>query len=151
MNALSTKPTRYGVVAVMFRHGRMLVIRRSQTVIAPGTLCFPGGGIERGESEEDALRRELREELALAVNPVRRLWCSLTSWNVHLAWWHCNLARDIAPCPNPKEVESVGWYRLAELRALPNLLASNGEFLDALGRQEIRPLLHCCPAETRRL
>jgi hypothetical protein len=40
---------RRGVIAVVVREGRLLVIRRAQCVVAPGAICFPGGGIEPGE------------------------------------------------------------------------------------------------------
>ncbi len=58
---------RRGVVGVAVREGQLLVIRRSQTVEAPGAYCFPGGAIDPGETEQDALRREFQEELALTV------------------------------------------------------------------------------------
>jgi hypothetical protein len=41
---------------------RLLVLRRSQESDHPGTYCFPGGGVEEGETYEDAARRELHEE-----------------------------------------------------------------------------------------
>ena len=122
---------KYGVVAVILRGERFLVIRRSQHVRAPGMYCFPGGGIEPGESEEDALHRELREELSIAALPKRRLWESVTPWQVHLAWWLAEIDGDAALVPHPDEVESFHWLTAEEIRALPNLLASNVEFLDA--------------------
>ena len=45
---------RRGVVAVIVRDQRLLVIRRASGVAAPGMYCFPGGGIEPGEIEEEA-------------------------------------------------------------------------------------------------
>jgi 8-oxo-dGTP pyrophosphatase MutT (NUDIX family) len=122
---------RRGVVAVVVRDERLLVIRRSQHVRAPGMHCFPGGAIEPGESEADALRRELREELALASQPVRLLWRSVTPWNVELAWWLAAIDPRTEPTPNPLEVEWWAWLLPVEIRALPKLLASNVEFLDA--------------------
>ena len=48
--------------------GRILLCQRSQTKkFAPGAWHMPGGGVDEGESIEDALRRELREELALEL------------------------------------------------------------------------------------
>jgi 8-oxo-dGTP diphosphatase len=130
----SPEPTaaRRGAVAVIVRDSRFLVIRRSQQVVAPGAYCFPGGGLEPGESEHEALARELLEELGVIVRPVRRVWHSVTPWRVELAWWLAELAEDAAVSPNPAEVESVHWLTPDEIRALSPLLASNAEFLDAL-------------------
>ena len=121
-----------GSVAVIVRRGRLLVIRRSQRVVAPGAFCFPGGGIEPDESEQEALVRELREELGVAVRPQRRLWRSITPWRVQLAWWLADLDPEAQPVPNPAEVESVHWYTPEELARLPGLLETNRQFLQAL-------------------
>jgi 8-oxo-dGTP pyrophosphatase MutT (NUDIX family) len=137
MVAASDPSARQGVVAVILREGRFLVIRRSQHVRAPGMHCFPGGAIEAGESEPDALRRELHEELALAVAPLRRIWQSVTPWNVQLAWWLAEIEPTAAPRPNPQEVEAFHWLTATEIRALPQLLASNLEFLDVWERGEM--------------
>lgn len=128
---------RRGAVAVIRDRDRLLVIRRSQQVVAPGAYCFPGGGIEFGESEQDALVRELREELNVDVVPLRRLWWSTTPWSVELAWWLARLAPGFSPQPAPAEVESFHWHTVEELVALPDLLQSNRQFLAALARGEI--------------
>ncbi len=119
-----------GVVAVVTRGDRFLVIRRSQHVRAPGMHCFPGGSIEAGEAEEDATRREMLEELGLAAEPQRLLWRSVTPWGVHLAWWLVEIDAEDVPEPNPLEVEWFDWLTIADIRTLPRLLASNVEFLD---------------------
>ena len=105
MQTMSTIPDqtgRRGAVAVIVREGRLLVIRRSGSVVAPWKFCFPGGGIEGQESEEEALVRELREELGCEVTPCRRLWQNVTPWGVHLAWWLAELPPDVEPAPNPR-------------------------------------------------
>ncbi len=116
------------------QENRFLVIRRSQIVRAPGMYSFPGGGIEPGETEEQALVRELAEELAVTGRAVRRLWESITPWQVHLAWWLAELDEPAAIVPQPAEVESCHWLTAAEIRQLPQLLASNVAFLDAWER-----------------
>ncbi len=127
-------PGRRGVVAVVVREGRMLVIRRAQAVVAPLVYCFPGGGIEDGETEEEALVREFREEVGLALRPVRRLWQCVTAWKVELAWWLAEIEPDAVPVANPREVESIHWFTAAEMARLPDLLESNRQFLELLAR-----------------
>lgn len=59
--------------AVLERDGRYLLCRRHPNGELPGKWEFPGGKIEDGESEEECLVREIREELSLVVTPRRRL------------------------------------------------------------------------------
>lgn len=126
-----------GVVGVIFRDGRLLVIRRALTVTAPGKLCLPGGGIELGESEEQALVREMDEELAIAVEPLSLCYRSVTSWGTNLAWWHADLADDHHPVANPDEVADVYWMSRDDVRDAPDLLPSLPPFLIAWERGEI--------------
>lgn len=128
---------RRGVVGIIMRDDAFLVIRRSQTVAAPGLLCFAGGGIEPGESESEALVREMQEELALHVEPVARVWRSITAWGTQLAWWTARIAPDAEPVPNPAEVEAFMWMRREELATAARMLPSLPQFLEAWGRGEL--------------
>lgn len=131
-------PIRRGAVAVIVRAERFLVIRRSQTVSAPGAFCFPGGGIETGESEPDAVIRELQEELGIAVAPITRVWRSLTPWRIDLAWWLAEMADEAVIMPNPDEVESAHWFTASEILELPKLLTTNRDFIQGVMNGEIR-------------
>jgi 8-oxo-dGTP diphosphatase len=122
---------RRGVVAVIRRAEKFLVIRRSAHVEAPGSYCFPGGGIEDGETEVQALQRELQEELGCQLEPLIRVWQSVTPWHVSLAWWSVPWGSERELRPPPQEVESVHWLTAEELQALPELLVSNRHFLEA--------------------
>ncbi|MFW5786379.1 MAG: (deoxy)nucleoside triphosphate pyrophosphohydrolase [bacterium] len=55
---------RTSTAAVILRFDRVLVVRRSVGAIA-GFWEFPGGKVDPGEEAEDALRRELAEELGV--------------------------------------------------------------------------------------
>lgn len=121
-----------GVVAVVVRDDKFLVIRRSQHVRSPGMFCFPGGSIEPGETEQQAVVREFAEELGAVVTPLQRLWTSLTATGVTLAWWQVALAPEQLLAPNPLEVESFHWLTREAALALPELLPSNRDFYDAL-------------------
>jgi 8-oxo-dGTP pyrophosphatase MutT (NUDIX family) len=56
-------PHHDGAMVAVWLDGRILGVRQSYT----DGLTWPGGGIERGEDETQAARRELREELGLSV------------------------------------------------------------------------------------
>jgi 8-oxo-dGTP diphosphatase len=133
----SQRSPRRGVVAVIVDQERLLVIRRSQHVVAPRAFCFPGGAIEAGETEAEALVREIQEELGVCIRPVRLLWKSVTPWNVQLAWWLAEAEESCVWTPNSDEVESMHWLTPAEMHALPELLQSNHHFLEALRAGEI--------------
>ncbi len=66
-----TYPTRpyLAVSAAIFRDGRVLIVRRARPP-AHGLYTLPGGGVELGETLEEAVVREVREETALAIAPV---------------------------------------------------------------------------------
>lgn len=120
-----------GVVGVIFRHEKLLIIRRSLTVTAPGMLCLPGGGIETGETEADALVREMQEELAIDVTPRRLCWRSVTPWGTNLAWWLAELEPEVCPVPNPEEVAEVHWMTRDEICTAKEMLPSLPAFMEA--------------------
>ena len=47
------------VAAVIERDGRYLITQRRSTAVLPGLWEFPGGRVEDGETDEQALSREL--------------------------------------------------------------------------------------------
>lgn len=59
---------RTAVRAVALRGGELLMVYSPVN----GDYKFPGGGVEAGESHEDTLRREVREETGLTVRRVSR-------------------------------------------------------------------------------
>jgi 8-oxo-dGTP pyrophosphatase MutT (NUDIX family) len=61
-----TRMVNIGVVA----GGTILVLRRAETDSLPGYWEIPGGGVEVGESFEDAARRELVEETGIRASPL---------------------------------------------------------------------------------
>jgi 8-oxo-dGTP pyrophosphatase MutT (NUDIX family) len=138
MEKIPETPGRRGAVAIVVRDGRMLVIRRSRHVIAPLVYCFPGGGIEDGETEQSAVVREVLEEVGVNIVPRRRLWECVTAWKVHLAWWLADMDVSAVPQPDPREVESVHWFTPDEMAGQSELLDSNREFLDLIASGEIQ-------------
>lgn len=54
--------------AIIQQEGKVLAAQRSATMTLPLKWEFPGGKIETGESPEECLHRELREELGISVH-----------------------------------------------------------------------------------
>lgn len=54
--------------AIIIQDGKILLTRRPDDKRHPGMWEFPGGKVDPGESPEDALRRELLEELGVAAS-----------------------------------------------------------------------------------
>jgi 8-oxo-dGTP diphosphatase len=126
-----------GVVAVARRGERFLAIRRGKAVAAGGRVCFPGGHIEPGEEEHEAVVRECREELEAAVEPAACVYRSVTVWGTSLAWWTVELAEGRL-VPHPVEVDEILWLSLDEMLAEPTLLSGNREFLEAVIEGRVR-------------
>lgn len=56
------------VAAILHREGKILLAQRNQAGDQPDLWEFPGGKVEAGESQPEALRRELYEELGICAS-----------------------------------------------------------------------------------
>ena len=123
-----------GVVVVVHRDGRFLMIKRAQGILAGGAWCFVGGEIEDAESQAEAAVREFREEVGGAIRPVGKIWEYTSSdGKLLLHWWLAEL--DDAPLTaNPAEVAEMRWCMPDEIESLPDLLESNRTFTREVGR-----------------
>jgi 8-oxo-dGTP diphosphatase len=61
------------VAAALFDRGRLLAARRSAPPGLAGRWELPGGKVEAGETPQQALVRELREELGIEARPLARI------------------------------------------------------------------------------
>lgn len=57
------RPETYGVKGLLIKDGKVLLIKTSYNNV----LALPGGGAKKGETAEEALKRELREETGIEV------------------------------------------------------------------------------------
>lgn len=135
--ARESKP-RHGAVAVIVEDGRFLVIRRSRFVRAPNLLCFAGGTIEIGETPEQAIVRELKEELSIDSLARQHLWQSRTSWGTLLEWVLVERHADSHPVADPREVSEWMWLAPQELLNHADLLPSVPDFFIAWSRGDVQ-------------
>jgi len=61
------RPTTYGVKIALKNHDTILLVRHTYQ---PESWTFPGGGVKRGENKEDALRREIKEEVGINLRKI---------------------------------------------------------------------------------
>ncbi|WP_374455644.1 NUDIX domain-containing protein [Nocardioides sp.] len=110
------------VVGALVHEGRVLLAHRSPDKHAfPDVWDLPGGVVEAGESEEQALERELREELGVRVTSASHL-CRVTvrpgAGEAVLSAW---LVREWEGTPTnvaPEEHVDIGWFTAEDVPPL---------------------------------
>ncbi len=97
--------------------GELLAYRRTPGTRHGGLWEFPGGKVEPGESDREALARELDEELGVKVNIGKRLWAgqSVTVPPLRIIFYEVALAEGEVELRDHDAVKSVP----AEPKALP--------------------------------
>lgn len=104
-------------VGVLLRGDRIFIQKRPASGLMPNLWEFPGGKIEAGETPEEALVRELREELGVQVRPLEKIALirhSYTSFRVALHAYYCTL-RDEAAEPKLRSAVESRWASRKEL------------------------------------
>ncbi|MDI9314052.1 MAG: (deoxy)nucleoside triphosphate pyrophosphohydrolase [Hydrotalea sp.] len=134
---IKPKPLKLVVAGVLVdADGRVLVGQRAAGKSFAGHWEFPGGKIEKNETPEVALIRELREELAIDTNrsclaPI--LFASHDYDDFHLLMpvfvlrqWRGNIA------PRAETFSTTKWLRLPGLAALDGLLPADKPIVSML-------------------
>ncbi|MFJ3809780.1 (deoxy)nucleoside triphosphate pyrophosphohydrolase [Streptomyces sp. NPDC090073] len=108
------------VGAALLDDGRLLAARRSAPAELAGRWELPGGKVEAAERPEDALVRELREELGIDAEPVERVpgeWPLRTPYVLQV--WTARL-RPGSPAPEPlQDHDELRWLTPAEVWDVP--------------------------------
>lgn len=122
------------VAAVVRRHGRYLLGRRPVEKRHGGLWEFPGGKLDPGESLLEAARRELAEELALAVAGIGELLLSVADGRSGFVIEFVEVHGEGEPVA--LEHEALGWFDPEEMRAMALAPADAAFVLHLLGRPE---------------
>ena len=115
--SMTTKPTEVVVAVAFDKDGRFLMTSRPEGKVYAGYWEFPGGKVEAGETLEEALVREMKEELGVQVTDCRGVYSTVFTYphaTVHLHFLHCRL--------NPEELKCLEGqtYRFCTLEDLPH-------------------------------
>jgi 8-oxo-dGTP diphosphatase len=101
------------VAAVLESGGRYLITQRRATAVLPNLWEFPGGKVEPGERDEDALRREIRERLDADVRVLQMISFvrhPYERYTVDLHLYQCELLSDVRIV----SVQDFRWIRSDE-------------------------------------
>ena len=105
------------VAAVIIRDGEVFATQRGYGEFQ-GWWEFPGGKMEAGESPQEALKREIREELDADVLVKELL--ETVEWdypNFHLTM-HCFICNLLSESLHLNEHEAATWLNLENLRSV---------------------------------
>lgn len=108
-----------GVAVIWNGAGEVLIDRRRPEGLLGGLWEFPGGKIEPGETVEDCIRREIREELGIEIAVGDHLITinhTYSHFHVTLTVHHC---RHLSGEPQPIESDEVRWVPVTELEQFP--------------------------------
>ncbi len=111
------------VAAIIWNGPRFLAAERPPGKVQSGLWEFPGGKVHPGEGLEDALRRELDEELGI-VPSTFELWRekrkAYAHIRVHLHFFH---VWSYTGCICPREGQTLAWMTAAQAVGKPFLEA----------------------------
>ncbi len=111
---MAERPTIRVVAAVIEKDGRYLITQRRPNAVLPLLWEFPGGRVETGERDADALRREVAYRLGVLVAPGQLI--SFVShpyerYIVDLYLYECTV---VAGEPEKQNVSDFAWVRSAD-------------------------------------
>jgi len=118
------------VVAVVTKGRKVLFIRRGPGVPDAGYWAPLSGKVEPTEDQASAVVCEVREEVGVAVQPLRKVWECLSSSGTHtLHWW---LAEWVGGefTLDPREVSEARWLTLGEILGLEQTFDKDREFFE---------------------
>lgn len=123
-------PTQIVVAGAVIRRATVLVAQRVRPPELAGRWELPGGKVAPGETERDALARELAEELGLTVGDVAvgdRLGHDIALDGMTLRAYHVQL---LGGEPHARDHREVRWVTAAELPDVDWVPADRGWVAD---------------------
>ena len=107
------------VAAVIIRGGKVLIGRRMDSDSFGGQWEFPGGKVDSGESDREALKREIREELEVEIgvgDVLGQISHDYEEISIDLFFFSCEVREDVGIASNAhQELRWVSKTELAEI------------------------------------
>ncbi len=125
------------VAAVLERDGRYLITQRRTSAVLPLMWEFPGGRVEAGESDQQALKRELNHRLGVGIE-VGKLISFVSHpyehYVVDLFLYECTLAADFGEASlQSRAVNAFKWVASTDFDQYPFTPADEASMNKLLG------------------
>lgn len=126
-----SKPHYDVAIGIVWKSGRILIDQRPENGLLGGLWEFPGGKQERGETLEQCVIREIREEMAIDVRvqgPFLTVQHAYSHFRITLHSFQCQYVDGV---PKPKTSINWRWVSPGQLKRFP-FPSANKKILDAL-------------------
>jgi 8-oxo-dGTP diphosphatase len=119
-------------VAILQEDRRVLVCQRKKNSRYELKWEFPGGKVESGESVQDCIKRELREELSIDAGTIGLMKSQVNRYDDGGVFevTYCFVLRFTGK-PVNKAFEEIRWVTLTELQSM-DILEGNKSFVSEL-------------------
>lgn len=121
------------VAAVLEQDGRYLITQRRTTAVLPLMWEFPGGRVEDGETDSEALKREMTHRLGAEVNVGKLISFASHPYEhyvVDLFLYECTL---LSSSLEARNVNAYKWVTSAEFDKYPFTPADEASMNKLLG------------------
>ncbi|MBL8601807.1 MAG: (deoxy)nucleoside triphosphate pyrophosphohydrolase [Myxococcales bacterium] len=121
------------VAAVIERDGQYLITQRRPSAVLPLLWEFPGGKVEGGETDAEALRREVRHRLDAEIEVgtlISFVSHAYEAYSVDLHLYDCRL---VSEAPRAANVHEFRWVRSDEFEKYPFTPADEASMSKLLG------------------
>ena len=108
-----------GVAVIIDREGKILIDRRKSEGEMGGLWEFPGGKIEPGETIEECIQREIKEELDLNILVGDRLTTITHTYKTFKVTLCVHYCQYLGGKPRPIECEEILWVEPSKLSQYP--------------------------------
>jgi len=124
------KPHYEVVVGIIWKNDKILISKRKPGGLLGGLWEFPGGKMQNNETKEECIRREVKEELNININPyqyINSINHAYSHFSISMHAFHCHL---ISGSAKAVTCDNFMWTKVDNIVKLPFPKANHKIFND---------------------
>jgi 8-oxo-dGTP diphosphatase len=115
MSSIPLPLKQIGVAVINNQQGKVLIDRRKSSGEMGGLWEFPGGKLEPGETIEECIQREVKEELAMEIEVGDRLTTITHTYETFSVTLYVHYCQHLSGQPQALECEEIRWVKPAQM------------------------------------